>query len=46
MSEQHHHHDVDAMGDRQFLAAIGVNMLPTLAQVIGGIVSGSLALIA
>lgn len=41
-----HHHDVDAMGDRRLIAAIAVNMLLTLAQVIGGIVSGSLALIA
>lgn len=34
------------MGDRRLIAAIAVNMLLTLAQVIGGIVSGSLALIA
>ena len=41
-----HHHDVETMGDRRLIAAIAVNMLLTLAQVIGGIVSGSLALIA
>ena len=34
------------MGDRRLIAAIAVNMLLTLAQVIGGIISGSLALIA
>jgi len=44
--EHHQHHDVEAMGDRRLIAAIVVNMLLTLAQVIGGIVSGSLALIA
>ncbi len=46
MGEHQHHHDVDAMGDRRLFAAIAVNMLLTLAQVVGGMVSGSLALIA
>lgn len=41
-----HHHDIDAMGDRRLITAITINMLLTLVQVIGGIVSGSLALIA
>ena len=41
----HHHIDPEA-GDRRVAAAIGVNMLLTVAQVIGGIASGSLALIA
>ena len=41
-----HHHDVDAMGDRRLGWAIAINMVLTLAQVIGGIISGSLALIA
>jgi len=41
-----HHHDIEMIGDRRLIAAIAVNMLLTLAQVIGGIVSGSLALIA
>ncbi len=44
--EHHHHHDIEAMGDRPLIAAIVINMLLTLAQVIGGIISGSLALIA
>lgn len=44
--EGHHHHiDPDA-GDMRVAGAIGVNMLLTLAQVVGGILSGSLALIA
>jgi cobalt-zinc-cadmium efflux system protein len=42
---QLHAHD-HATGDRRMAAAIGVNMLLTVAQVIGGILSGSLALIA
>ncbi len=41
-----HHHDLDAMGDRKLGWAIAINMLLTLAQIIGGIISGSLALIA
>ena len=46
MGHEHHHHDIDTMGDRRLLVAIAINMLLTLAQVVGGIVSGSLALIA
>ncbi len=42
----HHHHDVDLMDDRRLIWAIAINMLLTLAQIIGGIASGSLALIA
>jgi len=41
-----HHHDVETMGDQRLLIAIVINMLLTLAQVIGGIISGSLSLIA
>jgi len=41
-----HNHDIEAMGDRRLIIAIVINMLLTLAQVVGGIVSGSLALIA
>ena len=48
MPHDHHHHrhvDPDA-GDLRVAAAIGVNVLLTVAQIIGGLVSGSLALIA
>ena len=44
--DHHHHHDIDIMDDRRLIWAIAINMLLTLAQIIGGIVSGSLALIA
>ena len=47
MAGHHHHHHVDAdAGDRRVAAAIGVNVLLTVAQIVGGLVSGSLALIA
>ncbi|MCF6324022.1 MAG: cation diffusion facilitator family transporter [Gammaproteobacteria bacterium] len=45
MAHEHHHH-TENMNDRRLIVAIIINMLLTLAQVIGGIVSGSLALIA
>jgi len=41
-----HHHDVESMGDRRLGFAIAINMLLTVAQVIGGVISGSLSLIA
>ncbi|MCF6212291.1 MAG: cation diffusion facilitator family transporter [Gammaproteobacteria bacterium] len=41
-----HQHDIDAIGDRRLGWAIAINMLLTVAQVIGGVVSGSLSLIA
>ncbi|MBF52421.1 MAG: cation transporter [Confluentimicrobium sp.] len=41
----HHHIDPEA-GDRKVAAAVGVNLLLTVAQIVGGILSGSLALIA
>ncbi|MGD8484567.1 MAG: cation diffusion facilitator family transporter [Thioalkalispiraceae bacterium] len=44
--EHHHHHDVESMGDRRLVVAIAFNMLLTVAQVIGGLVSGSLSLVA
>lgn len=44
--DHHHHHDIEGMGDRRLIWAIVINMILTLAQVIGGILSGSLALIA
>lgn len=43
----HHHHHVDPeAGDARVIWAVVVNLLLTLAQIIGGVVSGSLALIA
>ena len=44
MSVHHHHHAPES--DRGLLFAVGINVLLTLAQVIGGIISGSLSLIA
>ncbi|MBV7408077.1 cation diffusion facilitator family transporter [Maritimibacter sp. DP1N21-5] len=41
----HHHMDPDA-GDRAVAAAVGVNVLLTVAEIVGGILSGSVALIA
>jgi len=47
MSHSHqHNHDVSEMGDHRLGIAIAINLLLTLAQVIGGIISGSLSLIA
>ncbi len=42
----HHHHIDPAAGDRRVAAAVGVNLALTVAQFVGGLVSGSLALIA
>ncbi len=43
----HHHHHVDPdAGDTRVGMAVGVNLLLTVAQFIGGLLSGSLALIA
>ena len=45
-SHGHHHHvDPDA-GDMRVALAVGVNLLLTVAQVVGGVLAGSLALIA
>ena len=44
-TKQHNHYP-DSLGDRRLIGAIAINMVLTLAQVIGGILSGSLALIA
>lgn len=41
-----HHHEVESMSDVKLIWAVFVNIGLTVAQVIGGIVSGSLALIA
>jgi cobalt-zinc-cadmium efflux system protein len=42
----HHHHIGTAEGDRRVGWAIAVNLALTLVQIVGGIVSGSLALVA
>ena len=42
----HHRHDTAAMGDGRLAWAVAVNLLLTVAQIAGGIVSGSLALVA
>ncbi|MCZ4288783.1 cation diffusion facilitator family transporter [Hoeflea alexandrii] len=43
----HHHHHIDAgKGDSRVAWAVVVNLALTVAQIIGGIVSGSLAMIA
>ena len=47
--QNHHHHDhqnIENMGDRRLGFAIVINILLTVVQVIGGVVSGSLSLIA
>ena len=41
-----HDHGVENLSDRRLIFAISINVLLTIAQIIGGIVSGSLALIA
>ena len=41
-----HHHNLEIIGDRRLGFAIIINILLTVAQVIGGVVSGSLSLIA
>ncbi len=47
MGHDHHHHgDPSEIGERRLWWAVGANLLLTVAQVIGGIISGSLSLIA
>lgn len=47
MGHGHHHHgDPSEIGEKRLWWAVGANMLLTLAQIIGGIISGSLSLIA
>ena len=41
-----HNHGEENLSDRQLIFAVAINVLLTLAQIVGGIVSGSLALIA
>lgn len=46
MGHGHHHGDPSEIGERRLWWAVGANLLLTVAQVIGGILSGSLSLIA
>lgn len=46
MSGHHHHHAGAETGDKRVLLALVVNLALTLAQIVAGIVSGSLAMIA
>lgn len=46
MGAGHHHGDESEIGERRLWWAVGANMMLTLAQVIGGIISGSLSLVA
>ena len=48
MTHGHHHHGLISAkgGDKRLIVAIGVNVLLTVAQIVGGVFSGSLALIA
>lgn len=41
-----HDHHADSMGDRRLVVAVVVNVLLTVAQIIGGLLSGSLSLVA
>ena len=47
MAGHHHHHHVDPeAGDAKVFWAVFVNMALTVVQIVGGVLSGSLALIA
>ncbi|MFZ5964938.1 cation diffusion facilitator family transporter [Thalassococcus sp. BH17M4-6] len=47
MAHGHHHHHVDPeAGDRRVVAAVAINVALTVAQIVGGVLSGSLAMIA
>jgi len=48
VTHDHHHHGLASAfgGDRRLIIAISVNVLLTVAQIIGGVFAGSLALIA
>lgn len=41
-----HHHDTTQMSDARLVWAVAVNLLLTVAQIIGGVISGSLSLVA
>ncbi|MCM2562599.1 cation diffusion facilitator family transporter [Lutimaribacter sp. EGI FJ00015] len=44
--DHHHHHELDLAGDRRVAGAVAVNVLLTVVQIVAGLFSGSLALIA
>ncbi|WP_119681986.1 cation diffusion facilitator family transporter [Indioceanicola profundi] len=46
MGHDHHHHGAEDMSTKRLTIAVVINVLLTVAQVIGGIISGSLALVA
>ncbi len=46
MSHGHYHHDNESMSDSRLWWAVAVNVILTAAQVIGGVIAGSLALVA
>ena len=46
MLEEHIHNHHSTGSNRSLLIAIGINLLLTFAQVVGGIISGSLSLVA
>lgn len=45
-THRHHHHIDPEAGDLKVALAVGVNVLLTVAQIVGGLLSGSMALIA
>jgi len=46
MGHGHHHGDLSEIGERRLWWAVSANILLTIAQVIGAILSGSLSLVA
>lgn len=42
----HHHHHTADLGERRLALAVAVNLLLTVVQIVGGVISGSLALVA
>lgn len=46
MSAGHHHHETHGMSDSRLVWAVVVNVALTVAQIVGGVISGSLSLIA
>ncbi|WP_319825564.1 cation diffusion facilitator family transporter [Thalassovita sp.] len=45
-SHGHHHHHAELDGDRRVALAVAVNIALTLVQIVAGVISGSLALVA